>query len=78
MIFAYLNEPVKRLLCPSLYEAVLILKKYVHISNIRDDGFVEFAFAIGDSLVHLELMQPPSDAFKPFFTRNKVIFRIAG
>ena len=29
------NEPVKRLLCPSLYKVVLILKKYVHMSNTR-------------------------------------------
>jgi photosystem II stability/assembly factor-like uncharacterized protein len=29
------NEPVKRLLCPSLHEAALILIKYVRISNTR-------------------------------------------
>jgi phenol hydroxylase P0 protein len=61
-----------------MYEAVLILKKYLRISYTRDDGFVEFAFAIGDSLVHQELMQPRSNAFKTFCTRNKVTFRIAG
>jgi phenol hydroxylase P0 protein len=73
----HLNEPVKRLLCPSLYEAVLILKKYVRISNTRDNGFVEFDFAIGDTLVYVELMQSLSDAFKAYCARNKVTFRIA-
>ncbi len=54
------------------------MKKIVRINNTRDDGFVEFDFVIGGSLVHLELMQPRSDAFQTFYTCNKFTFRMAG
>lgn len=47
-------------------------RKYVRICTQREDGFVEFEFAIGDPALCVELMLP-SAAFHEFCLANEVI-----
>lgn len=47
-------------------------RKYVRVCARREDGFVEFEFAIGDPALCVELMLP-SLAFHEFCLANEVI-----
>lgn len=47
--------------------------KYVCIRRMRDDGFVEFDFSIGDPGLYVELILPTT-AFNEFCNSNGVIF----
>lgn len=47
-------------------------RKYVRVCTQREDGFVEFEFAIGDPLLCVELMLPAA-AFHEFCLANQVI-----
>lgn len=47
-------------------------RKYVRVCNRRENGFVEFEFAIGDPALCVELMLP-SAAFHEFCLANEVI-----
>lgn len=47
-------------------------RKYVRMCRQRPDGFVEFAFAIGDPELCVELMLP-TNAFHEFCLANDVI-----
>jgi phenol hydroxylase P0 protein len=49
------------------------LKKYVQVLNTRDDGFVEFYFAIDDPSVYAELLLPYKEFIK-FCSTNRVNF----
>lgn len=48
------------------------MRKYVRVCAWRDNGFVEFEFAIGDPALCVELMLP-SAAFHEFCLANEVI-----
>jgi len=48
-------------------------KKYVQILNIRDDGFVEFLFAIDSPKTNVEFILPYK-TFIEFCERNRVLF----
>lgn len=48
-------------------------KKFVRVTELRTDGFVEFEFAIGEPELFAELMLPAA-AFDEFCVANKVIF----
>jgi phenol hydroxylase P0 protein len=48
------------------------MRKYVRVCAWRDNGFVEFEFAIGDPELCVELMLP-SAAFHEFCLVNEVI-----
>lgn len=47
--------------------------KYVRVRKMRDDGFVEFDFSIGDPMLYVELILP-STAFNEFCNSNGVKF----
>jgi phenol/toluene 2-monooxygenase (NADH) P0/A0 len=47
-------------------------RRYVRIRRVRDDGFVEFEFAIGDPDMFVELILPQA-ALAGFCTANEVI-----
>lgn len=47
-------------------------RRYVRVCEQRPDGFVEFAFAIGDPALCVELMLPQA-AFHEFCLANEVI-----
>lgn len=47
-------------------------RKYVRVCARRDDGFVEFEFAIGDPELCVELILP-SEGFHEFCLANEVI-----
>ncbi len=47
-------------------------KKFVRVIEERSDGFVEFAFAIGDPELEVELLMYAS-AFEEFCTINQVV-----
>lgn len=47
--------------------------KYVCIRRMRDDGFVEFDFSIGDPGLYVELILPTT-AFNEFCNANGVTF----
>jgi len=47
--------------------------KFVRVRNMRDDGFVEFDFSIGDPTLYVELILP-STAFNEFCNANGVTF----
>lgn len=49
-----------------------VSRKYVRVCAMRDDGFVEFEFAIGDPELCVELMLPAA-AFHEFCLNNEVI-----
>ncbi len=44
-------------------------KRYVRLTQVRADGFVEFEFAIGDPDLAVELILP-TDAFRDFCRDN--------
>lgn len=46
-------------------------KRFVRLKRIRDDGFVEFSFEIGDPGLALELIMP-ANAFRAFCRANSV------
>jgi len=46
-------------------------KKYVHITNIKSSGLVEFDFSIGDPCMYVELALPKKQ-FEEFCTKNTV------
>lgn len=48
-------------------------KKFVRVTQLREDGFVEFDFAIGEADVYVEMILPAS-AFDEFCALNKVLF----
>jgi phenol hydroxylase P0 protein len=47
-------------------------RRYVRVRRVRDDGFVEFEFAIGDPDMFVELILPQA-ALAGFCTANRVI-----
>ncbi|HHN67211.1 MAG TPA: phenol hydroxylase [Thermopetrobacter sp.] len=47
--------------------------RYVRITRVRDNGLVEFDFAIGEPTLYVELMLPRA-AFDEFCERNAVTF----
>ncbi|PKO31620.1 MAG: phenol hydroxylase [Betaproteobacteria bacterium HGW-Betaproteobacteria-7] len=47
-------------------------RRYVRVCKRRPDGFIEFAFAIGDPALAVELMLPEA-AFHEFCLANEVI-----
>jgi phenol/toluene 2-monooxygenase (NADH) P0/A0 len=49
------------------------LKHYVHITNKKRAGFVEFNYSINDPSLFLEMILP-TDAFEDFCEKNSVIF----
>jgi len=49
------------------------LKKYIQVLNVRDDGFVEFYFSIGDPSIYAELLLPYKEFIK-FCSTNRVLF----
>ncbi len=48
-------------------------RKFVRVSDLRQDGFVEFEFAIGEPELFVEMILPAS-AFDDFCAHNKVTF----
>lgn len=56
-----------------MYELMPKEKKFVQIINIRDDGFVEFNFAVGEAVMNVELLLPYK-AFIEFCQNNRVSF----
>jgi phenol/toluene 2-monooxygenase (NADH) P0/A0 len=47
-------------------------KRYVRLTQVRPDGFVEFEFAIGDPDLSVELILP-ADAYREFCLHNDVV-----
>ncbi len=56
-----------------MYELMPNEKKFVQIINIKDDGFVEFNFAVGEAVMNVELLLPYK-AFIEFCQNNRVSF----
>jgi phenol hydroxylase P0 protein len=48
-------------------------KKFVRVTKLRDDGFIEFEFAIGEPELFAEMILPVS-GFDDFCQSNRVIF----
>lgn len=48
------------------------MKRFVRLTGKRDDGFVEFEFAIGDPELCVELIMPPA-AYEEFCRQQKVV-----
>jgi phenol hydroxylase P0 protein len=48
-------------------------RKYVRVTELRHDGFVEFEFAIGEPELFVEMILPAA-AFDEFCALNKVSF----
>jgi phenol hydroxylase P0 protein len=48
-------------------------RKYVRVTDLRRDGFVEFEFAIGEPELLVEMILPTA-AFDEFCTLNEVSF----
>ena len=48
-------------------------KKYVRVTELRGDGFVEFEFAVGEPELFVEMILPPT-AFDEFCAMNAVTF----
>ncbi|GAB2182458.1 hypothetical protein DLREEDagrD3_26810 [Denitratisoma sp. agr-D3] len=48
-------------------------KKFVRVTKLREDGFIEFDFAIGEVEVYVEMILP-ARAFDDFCALNKVSF----
>jgi phenol/toluene 2-monooxygenase (NADH) P0/A0 len=47
-------------------------KRYVRLTQVRADGFVEFEFAIGDPELAVELILP-ADAYRDFCRDNQAV-----
>jgi len=56
-----------------MYELMPEKKKFVQIMEIRNDGFVEFYFAIGEAAMNVEFILPYK-AFIEFCQNNRVSF----
>ncbi|MDX9960507.1 MAG: phenol hydroxylase subunit [Aliarcobacter sp.] len=56
-----------------MYELMPNEKKFVQIIKIRDDGFVEFNFAVSEAVMNVELLLPYK-AFIEFCHNNRVSF----
>lgn len=56
-----------------MYELMPDEKKFVQIIDIKDNGFVEFYFAIGEASMYVELLLP-FKAFIQFCSNNRVSF----
>jgi phenol hydroxylase P0 protein len=56
-----------------MYELMPNEKKFVQIIAIKDNGFVEFNFAIGEAVMNVELLLPYK-AFIEFCQNNRVSF----
>jgi phenol hydroxylase P0 protein len=56
-----------------MYELIPEKNKYVQIIEIKDDGFVEFYFAVGEASMNVELLLP-FKAFIQFCSNNRVSF----
>lgn len=56
-----------------MYELMPNEKKFVQIIAIKDNGFVEFYFAIGEAVMNVELLLPYK-AFIEFCQNNRVSF----
>ena len=48
-------------------------KKFVRVTKLREDGFVEFDFAVGELEIYVEMILP-ARAFDDFCLHNKVTF----
>lgn len=48
-------------------------KKFVRVTELREDGFVEFDFAVGGAELYVEMILP-AQAFDDFCALNKVTF----
>ena len=48
-------------------------KKFVRVTKLRDDGFVEFDFVVGEVEIYVEMILP-APAFDDFCLHNKVTF----
>ncbi len=48
------------------------LQRYVRITGIRNNTFVEFDFSLGDPTLYIELVLP-FDKYKEFCEKNRVI-----
>ncbi len=46
-------------------------KKYVHVTDVKLNGLIEFDFAIGDPCLYVELALPKKQ-FEEFCTKNNV------
>lgn len=48
-------------------------RRYVRVTRLRDDGFVEFDFAVGERDIYVEMILP-ARAFDEFCALNRVSF----
>lgn len=48
-------------------------RRFVRVRQLRDDGFIEFEFALGEPELFVELVLRP-DAFDAFCAENRVQF----
>lgn len=46
-------------------------RRFVHVTNVRKDGYVEFDFSVGDPELYVELILPQKD-FREFCKANQV------
>ncbi|WP_121628531.1 phenol hydroxylase subunit [Poseidonibacter antarcticus] len=56
-----------------MHELMPDQKKFVQIIELRNDGFVEFNFAVGEAVMNVELLLPYK-AFIEFCQNNRVSF----
>lgn len=56
-----------------MYELMPDQKKFIQIIEIRNDGFVEFNFAVGEAVMNVELLLPYK-AFIEFCHNNRISF----
>ncbi|MGB5792944.1 phenol hydroxylase subunit [Poseidonibacter sp.] len=54
-------------------ELALNQKKYVHITDVKKNGLVEFDFAVDDPCMYVELALPKKQ-FDEFCQKNKVTY----
>jgi len=50
-----------------------VTKRFVRVTEKREDGFVEFEFAVGEPDMAVELVMPQA-AFESFCTTNQAVF----
>lgn len=48
-------------------------KKFVRVTRLREDGFIEFDFSVGEAEIYVEMILP-AKAFDDFCLLNKVTF----
>ncbi|QKF74010.1 phenol hydroxylase, P0 component [Aliarcobacter faecis] len=56
-----------------MYELMPNEKKFVQVIDLKNNGFVEFNFAVGEAIMNVELMLPHK-AFIEFCQNNRVSF----